>query len=445
MVMVGYGENGYRLWNPTKNEIVTRRDVVFDESKLGLSNVFIESESSTDGVDEADSLTKDETPVDVGRVDARSTGVKADEIPVDVGRDDARSTGVNAVKSENDVQSTSINNESSAGTSRSKRVRQPPKRYGQFVDMKELKLQGDSEEDYFSAFALNATLNLAFGAVAYVDNVPQSFSEIAGREDAAHWMIAVADEMDSLKRNNTWTLVERPEDRSVVSCKWVFSRKRNEAGKLAAYKARLVARGFTPRQGLDFHETYSPVARIATLRLMLALAVERDLEIHQMDVKTAFLNGKLEEDIYMHQPDGFVKGEFVCKLNKSPYGLKQASRVWNERFHGFVLQNGFVRSEHDHCLYTRGNGKNMVYLLLYVDDLILLGEDINDIIKIKQLVSKEFEMRDMGETRNFLGINIERDRDRGILRIDQHSYLEDVLQRFGISDCKPARLQWNVN
>lgn len=410
MVMVGYGVNGYRLWDPLKNEIVTRRDVVFDESQPNSPNVFFEIESLPEGdVDEAES--------------------SADSDAADNAQGDIRTTNADA-----------INDQQSSGISRPQRKRQQPKRYEDFVDLEKLNLEdADDEEEYVSAFALNSgTLGYAFGAVAYVDNVPQSFGEIAQRDDAAQWMEAVHAEMDSLNRNETWTLVKRPTKRSVVTCKWVFSRKRNDVGKLASYKARLVARGFTQREGLDFHETYSPVAKIATLRLMLALAVKRDLEVHQMDVKTAFLNGRLEEDIYMEQPDGFVNDDLVCKLNRSLYGLKQASRVWNDRFHNFMLDNGFVRSNYDHCLYSCDTGEELVYLLLYVDDLIILSENIEQINKIKQLVSKEFEMRDMGETKSFLGINIERDRSHGILRINQRGYLEDVLHRFGMTECNPC-------
>uniref|UniRef100_A0A1Y1K3D6 Reverse transcriptase Ty1/copia-type domain-containing protein n=1 Tax=Photinus pyralis TaxID=7054 RepID=A0A1Y1K3D6_PHOPY len=264
------------------------------------------------------------------------------------------------------------------------------------------------------------------------------FGDIAKRNDSDQWMKAVNEEMNSLKRNETWSLVERPSNRAVITCKWIFSRKRNAAGELETYKARLVARGFTQREGFDFNETYSPVAKITTVRLLLALAVERDLEIHQMDVKTAFLNGKLEEDIYMEQPDGFVQGKLVCKLNKSLYGLKQASRVWNERFHTFVVRIGFLRSQYDQCLYLMGSGASMILLLLYVDDLILLGKNLDKILIVKRLIAAEFEMRDMGEIKTFLGINIQRNRDAGTLYLSQRKYLEDVLRRFNMNNCNPV-------
>lgn len=199
------------------------------------------------------------------------------------------------------------------------------------------------------------------------------------------WKAAIDDEMSSLKRNNTWSLMKLPEGRSAVTCKWVFKVKRGGPGKPDKYKARLVARGFSQKQGFDYTETYSPVAKLDTLRAVLALANRERLLVHQMDVKTAFLNGELTDEVYMTQPQGFNQGnELVCRLNRSIYGLKQASRTWNERFHGFVEKLGFVRSRNDQCLYTRGVGQQMVILVLYVDDILLVGSSLKILEAVKR-------------------------------------------------------------
>lgn len=157
-----------------------------------------------------------------------------------------------------------------------------------------------------------------------------------------------------------------------------------------------------------------------------------------MDVKGAFLNGNLNEEIYMLQPEGFAKDKRVCKLNKSIYGLKQASRVWNERFNKFMLRIGFSRCASDYCLYIKIEGNIRCYILLYVDDLLIVGDDLNVILTIKRLLAREFEMTDIGPADTFLGMHIEHDRNNGIIRLNQKQYLKNVLRKFGMIDCKSA-------
>lgn len=196
-----------------------------------------------------------------------------------------------------------------------------------------------------------------------------------------------------------------------------------------------MARGFSQRKGFDYQETYSPVVKLITVCILLAIATQKDLHIHQMDVKSAFLNGDLNEEIYMRQPEGFVQGDNVCLLLKSLYGLKQSARKWYERFHEFIRKLGFIRSEYDYCLYYKVIEGSVTYLLLYVDDLLLLGKDLNEILRIKKSMSKEFEMKDTQEMKHFLGITIERDIAEGTLKISQRAYLEAVLKRFGMDNC----------
>ncbi|KXJ74158.1 hypothetical protein RP20_CCG014246 [Aedes albopictus] len=287
----------------------------------------------------------------------------------------------------------------------------------------------DYEVDY-AGFALNAT--------SYVEDLPTTVSECRQREDWPLWKQAMQEEMDSLVSNEKWTLVKLPEGRNAVTCKWIFKLKHSEDNEAPRYKARLVARGFTQKQGFDYSDTYSPLARMDTLRTVLALANQRGWSVHQMDVKCAFLNGELTEEIYMLQPEGFEQRDgLVCRLKRSLYGLKQAARSWNERFHNFVVRLGFVRSRNDLCLYRRGSGDTQVILVIYVDDVLIASGSEKLVGTIKKCLSTEFEMTDVGEVRNFLGMRIDRDAEKKTLRISQRRYLENLLDRFQMRDCRP--------
>lgn len=258
--------------------------------------------------------------------------------------------------------------------------------------------------------------------------------------NAREWMSAMQEEMDSMKKNQVWELVDLPKGRKSVGNKWVLKIKRKADGSIDRYKARLVAKGFTQIEGVDYEETFSPVVRFASIRLILALVSSMDLELYQMDVKTAFLNGELEKEIYMDQPTGFeVDGEEhkVCKLRRSLYGLKQASRQWNLKFNRAVLNNGFEVVEEDHCVYVKRFKKSFLILSLYVDDILLTGNDKSMIETTKVWLSSTFDMKDMGEASYVLGVKITRNRARRFLSLSQETYLRTVLERFGMLDSKP--------
>ena len=246
------------------------------------------------------------------------------------------------------------------------------------------------------------------------------------------------DEMTSMHKNGVWDLVELPTGCKLVSCKWVFKTKRDAQGNIERYKARLVAKGFTQREGIDYIETFSPVSTKDSFLVIMALVAHYDLELHQMDVKTAFLNGDLSETIYMNQPDGFQKeGEehLVCQLRKSIYGLKQASRQWYLKFDEVVTSLGFKENDVDQCIYMLMSAGNFIILVLYVDDILLASNDMNLLNETKQMLSKHFEMKDLGDASFVLGIQIHRDRSSGVLGLSQKSYIEKLLKRFNMSSC----------
>ena len=212
---------------------------------------------------------------------------------------------------------------------------------------------------------------------------------------------------------------------------------------METFKARLVAKGYTQKEGIDYEETFSPVAMLKSIRILLAVAASLDYEIWQMDVKTAFLNGNLNEDIYMQQPEGFkAKGKehMVCKLQRSIYGLKQASRSWNIRFAQAITSFGFEKSPDEPCVYKRIQAQKVVFLVLYVDDILLIGNNKQVLSGVKDWLHKQFDMKDLGEANYILGIKLIRDRKNKLLALSQASYIDKILVRFNMENSKRGSL-----
>ena len=234
-------------------------------------------------------------------------------------------------------------------------------------------------------------------------------------------------------------MTELPPGCKPIGCKWILKKKLKPDGTVEKYKARLVAKGFRQRENIDFFDTYSPVTRITSIRVLISLAAVYNLIVHQMDVKTAFLNGELEEEIYMEQPEGFVvhgQENKVCKLDKSLYGLKQAPKQWHERFDNLMILNEFKVNESDKCIYYKYDKNICLIICLYVDDLLIFGSNIPAINSVKSLLSNNFDMKDLGEADVILGIKITRS-DKGI-SLNQSHYVEKILRKYNYFDCKPA-------
>ena len=219
---------------------------------------------------------------------------------------------------------------------------------------------------------------------------PTSYEEAVESPNSQEWMDAMRDELDSMARNEVWELVDLPPGRKAIGNKWVFKVKRRADGSLDKFKARLVAKGYTQVEGVDYEETFSPVVRLSSIRLLLALVAHLDLELFQMDVKTAFLNGNLEEEIYMAQPIGFVtngQDDKVCRLKRSIYGLKQSSRAWYFRFHEAINAFGLSMVSKDHRVYVKKTNVGIMFLTLYVDDILLAESDLELISATKRWLS----------------------------------------------------------
>ncbi len=283
--------------------------------------------------------------------------------------------------------------------------------------------------------------------VAFLED-PLNLCEAMRSEDASKWEAAMQEEYASLMANGTWELSILPTGRKSVGCKWVFRTKRDASGEIVRHKARLVAKGYSQVAGVDFDETFAPVAKFITIRCILAIGAAMDWEIHQMDVKTAFLNGVLEVEIYMDQPEGFVqkgKEHLVCKLKKALYGLKQSPRAWYHRIDSFFIKEGFCRSQADHSLYIKQTGEYLLATILYVDDLIILASNVTQLKWLKSELEKEFEMSDLGELHYCLGVEFERNRAARTITMSQRNYIEEVLKRFNMEDCKPVGTPFDAN
>ncbi|XP_019162223.1 PREDICTED: uncharacterized protein LOC109158784 [Ipomoea nil] len=244
-------------------------------------------------------------------------------------------------------------------------------------------------------------------------------------------------EFNALIHNNTWRLVDRTPDMNVVRCKWVFRTKRKADGTVERHKARLVPKGFTQVAGQDFFETFRPIVKPTTVRLLLSLAVSWGWTIRQLDVHNAFLNGNLSETVYMRQPPGYedkARTDFVCSLQRSLYGLKQAPRAWFDRLRAFLVSVGFSPSNTDVYLFIYSRDSVCLYLLVYVDDILVMGSDATRVRRLLTDLASEFKIRDMGAPSFFLGIEtVSRD---GGLFLSQQRYMQDILTRAGMVDCK---------
>ena len=268
-----------------------------------------------------------------------------------------------------------------------------------------------------------------------LESEPQSFKEAVTSPAGALWKEAINSEFESILQNHTWELVDLPPGCKSLGYKWIFKRKMKADGSIDKYKARLVIKGYRQREGLDYFDTYSPVTRINFIQMIIAVAALCNLEIHQMDVKTAFLNGDLDEEIYMEQPEGFIapgQEKKVCKLVKSLYGLKQAPKQWHEKFDHTMITSGFKINECDKCVYVKETENGYVILCLYVDDMLIVGSDDDMIKSTKNMLKSKFDMKDMGLADVILGIKISRVSNGLIL--SQTHYVDKILGKFNKED-----------
>ncbi|KAJ9557962.1 hypothetical protein OSB04_012576 [Centaurea solstitialis] len=269
------------------------------------------------------------------------------------------------------------------------------------------------------------------------ENEPKEIDD-ALRDPA--WVSAMQEELAEFIRNNVWLLVPRPRKRTIIGSKWIFRNKLDEIGTIIRNKARLVAQGYRQEEGIDYDETFAPVARLEAIRLFLAFAAHMNFKVYQMDIKNAFLNGKLNEEVYVAQPPGFVDPKFpdhVYKLNKALYGLKQAPRAWYDTLSTFLLSKGFVRGKIDSTLFLKKYPKHILLVQIYVDDIIFGSINPKLCEKFELLMKSEYKMSMMGELTFFLGLQIKQS-EKGIF-INQGKYVHEMLKKFDLTSCTPMK------
>ncbi|GJS50742.1 retrotransposon protein, putative, ty1-copia subclass [Tanacetum coccineum] len=399
-IFVGYPKEtmGYSFYNPSENKVFVARNAEFFESNL------IDQEASG-SLEDLEIIQEEDTNPSLDT----SLNHEEDDQEIDEPQSD-----INPIR-------------------RSSRTKRAPDRMCLYIDAEEHEL-GDLGE-------------------------PANYKAALLDPESEKWLAAMNVEMQSMKDNDVWELVELPPNAKTVGHKWLFKKKTDMEGAIHTFKSRLVAKGFTQTYGVDYEETFSPVADIRAIRILIAIAAFYDYEIWQMDVKTAFLNGHLSEEVYMTQPEGFVNPKYpnhVCKLKRSIYGLKQASRQWNKRFDDEINKFGFTQNHDEPCVYQKTSGSYVTFLILYVDDILIMGNNISMLQDVKSYLRKCFAIKDLGEAAYILGIKIYKDISKcnvpyalavGSIMYDVRCTRPDVVFTQNITNQfqqNPGELHWTI-
>jgi hypothetical protein len=417
-VFVGYEINtkGYRLFDPMKRRIHVSRDVVFDESIM-----WYKCDKPANNVPQVvmdlDDLCEPEH--DDGDVLAPGALDFVEELTTEVDTRDLNTSNAEVSDEVHAAPTHSLipiptpvlaQDSNAVGLRRSARERQAP-------------------GEWWKAMASSAMSTLTSAAGVYE---PQTVKEALACADADLWQQAMDDEIRSLLENQTWIWEPIPPGVRPVPVKWVFKIKRDASGNIERYKARLVAKGFLQREGVDYTEVFAPVSKHTSLRTLLAIVAAKDLELQHLDVTTAFLNGDLDETLYMQPPPGYERGPGIgCRLQRSIYGLKQAPRQWYSKLKTELQTIGFTVSETDASLFIHQGKDGPTYVLVYVDDLLIAGSP-SGTASVVRILQETFKVRNMGSATFFLGMDIVRNREMGTIHLGQHRYSSDLVKKFGL-------------
>lgn len=458
-IFIGYGDGvkGYRVYFPSGNKIEVVRDVIFLPQEVshvkGMQMVENEHEEdkrslngvSQENVEHGGGESEERSKVNEERLKANEERLKVNEERSKLNEERSKeneSSEVNEEEKESDerlVQNVEAVSECSEGNEdfksadensesphvrgrpdglRNKRLLKKPKRLEDYMVLV-ADVEGDEPRTYEQAISC----------------------EIEGKK----WKEAIENEVSALEENKTWVSVNSvPPGVKVIDCKWVFKRKRCEQGDVTTYKARLVARGFQQRD-VDMHEIYSPVAKLSSVRLFMSVCGMLKIKVFQLDVCSAFLYGDIDCDVYIKTPRGINCNETVLKLNKSLYGLKSSPKNWNVKFDTVMMSMVFQRSEFEHCLYVKVTDKCKVYLLVYVDDLLLAGTDHNEVLRVQKCLNEKFKMKDLGPISYFLGIHVKQDIQNNTFVLSQSTYLKNLLVKNNMYKCKPVSTPMDAN
>nr|AAX96236.1 retrotransposon protein, putative, Ty1-copia sub-class [Oryza sativa Japonica Group]ABA92692.1 retrotransposon protein, putative, Ty1-copia subclass [Oryza sativa Japonica Group] len=419
--------HGYRVLILGTNKIVETCEVSFDEASPGSGEDgrIIEDESDYDDDDEVGSAGK------TGRQAGQTAGTPPVRPAPEERSDRLGSSGLGTVDADRDgppeITTSTSNDTERESTSEVAaplhiQRRHPPEQIIGNIGERTTRSKVTTHD---------VCANSVF--VAYFE--PKDVSHALTDES---WINAMHEELENFERNKVWTLVEPPSRRNIIGTKWGFKNKQNEDGLIVRNKARLVAQGFTQVEGLDFDETFAPVARIEAIRLLFAFAASKGFKLYQMGVKSAFLNGFIQEEVYVKQPPGFENPDFpnhVFKLSKALYGLKQAPRAWYDRLKNFLLAKGFTMGKVDRTLFVLKHGDNQLFVQIYVDDIIFGCSTLALVVDFAETMRREFDMSMMGELSYFLGLQIKQT-PQGTFE-HQTNYTKDLLRRFKMENCKP--------
>ena len=410
-IFIGYGQDelGYRLYDPIGKKLLRSRDVVFVEDQTIED---IEKVEKAEPQHSSDLIDVD--PVQPPHAQELAENHAQDHMQEDDHRDlDDQQMGDHLDAPTDDVvdDQHAVPTDPPVALRRSTRKTQPSRKY--------------PSDEY---------VTLTDGGE------PECYEEAMDSDQKQKWVDAMQDEMQSLYDNQTFELVKLPNGKRALQNRWIYRLKHEGNSASLRYKARLVVKGFRQKKSIDYDEIFSPVVKMSSIRTVLSLAAGLDLEIEQMDVKTAFLHGDLEEEIYMEQPEGFKakgKEDYVCKLKKSLYGLKQAPRQWYKKFESVMGEQGYKKTTSDHCVFVKWFASDdFIILLLYVDDMLIIGQNASRIDRLKKQLGMSFAMKDLGPAKQILGIRIIRDRKERKLWLSQEKYIEAVLQRFQMEKAK---------
>lgn len=432
-VFVGYSDLGYRLINDATGEVFISRDVVFFEHIFpNADTIKNDSNDFLFSMSQEPSSANDRRSADSGPAvqeadheagqdeDDAGSSIYGDAEVRDAGADhDGDDTYIfDGATVEEPSQEEPDGPDAGEPSGRPARNIRLPERFGDYI-----------------------TYEAHVGYDEVIE--PNTVEDALSGKDASKWKEAMKKELDCLRKNNTWKIVDLPKGKKTISAKWVLKIKRDLDGRIDRYKARLVARGFA--QGRDtYGETYSPVVKHTSLRMLVALSAELHLSIDHLDVETAFLNGDIKEEIYLKPPEGLkVESGKVLKLQKSIYGLKQSGRNWNEKMNETLLEIGFKRCSAEPCLYYLREGKSIVILALYVDDCYCFHNDSVLSKRIKDALQKKFTIKDLGAATNLVGMKLSRTGKK--VTLDQKSYVDQILKRFEMTDCKQISTPMEVN
>lgn len=281
-------------------------------------------------------------------------------------------------------------------------------------------------------FALNASTE------------PTTLAEALRRPDGDKYLESAIEEVRAHLENGTWKVVRLPQGKRAIGSRWVFKIKRTSDGSIERYKGRIVAKGYSQREGIDYTETFAPTARFGALRTVIALAAIEDMELESVDISTAFLNGEIDAEVYMRKPEGieisgFEGPEWVLQLLKGLYGIKQGPRLWSQKLHTALSEIGFRRLECDHSVFVYERDGVKMVVPVHVDDLVFASKSKEAIEKVKSDLRARFKIRDQGPTSLILGVQLERDRETRTIRLSQPNYIQSILETFRMQDCNGAR------